>query len=303
MLSSPTNSPPHLPSRRRKPLSSKRRQAAPSSGGEDDLKERPKALKLLRTSSGLSELEHDFPVITTRVHRNPRRSDGLMNLVNTCYLNSALQVLRHTPEFVERLRRISIEKLERVKSHSGAQLLRAFLDTMEYLDRRETGGITTADDAELFGWRESRDSGVRPERLVGILRDGSSIFANRLQHDAHEFVMYILTSFEDAEVEIGKLDASCEADEAEAEGSSWKETEMGKAKTDPAMQGRRHDLTRDLFTGVTSQVVRCTDCRTQTCVTEEWCELGVTMSGNTAGRSLGYAIDRWAAVERYVVVK
>lgn len=118
--------------------------------------------------------------------------------------------------------------------------------------------------------------------------------------------MYLLNSFEDAEVEAMQLGATNEV--GLLKGSLTKVNTISDIERGSELGGGfttqrlRHESIRRLFTGVTSQLVQCADCETQTSLKEEWCELGVPMSSCTVGRSLGNAIDRWAAVERYVIM-
>ncbi|KAF9903617.1 Ubiquitin carboxyl-terminal hydrolase 46 [Lobosporangium transversale] len=110
-------------------------------------------------------------------------SGGLSNISNTCYLNSILQALRNTRE-CSRLIFVIQEKMRELEERLGSQvklteyqraLFDHALDMFQQLDEHEKK--LCEGDAELS--------------------DGDSLFNSSEQQDAAEFLLYIISLFDD----------------------------------------------------------------------------------------------------------
>lgn len=158
---------------------------------------------------------------------------GLLNLGNTCYLNSVLQILYHVPTFRAGLLRY------RPTHHTRAQpapfaccLVRVLQEVFESLrqaeetvacEKRSRGvgrdgsgsgdrGEDGEDEEEVA--REDVDY-VAPRRLINLLRDERvcTEFDARGQQDAHEFMVFLL----------GKVSDCMQMEEREGEGMGGEE--------------------------------------------------------------------------------
>lgn len=168
---------------------------------------------------------------------------GLLNLGNTCYLNSVLQIIYHVPTFRAGLLRY------RPTHHTRAQpapfacrLVRALREVFESLRRaedafaRETRGRAGAgnrgeggeDEEDLA--REDVDY-VAPQRLINLLRDERvcTEFDARGQQDAHEFMVFLLDKVSDCmQIEEGEGDRMDDEDEDEDENEDGDDGEDGE---------------------------------------------------------------------------
>ncbi|KAG0376215.1 Ubiquitin carboxyl-terminal hydrolase 25 [Mortierella sp. AD032] len=118
-------------------------------------------------------------------------SGGLVNVGNTCYLNSVLQALRNTPRCTETLismivRIAELEKQLDRETNQKNYLLRLFkqvLHVFEDLNVRE--GRDAAD--QIY------ERTLCPKQVVEILRGGKSQFNTSGQQDAPEFLLYLVS--------------------------------------------------------------------------------------------------------------
>ena len=95
---------------------------------------------------------------------------GLVNLGNTCYFNSAVQVLSHVPALTN--------KLLRVPYVGECNVTREYQKVVKLL------------------WRKDLSCAVNPAALLGAFRTRFPAFANCGQHDAQEVIICLIDIFE-----------------------------------------------------------------------------------------------------------
>jgi ubiquitin carboxyl-terminal hydrolase 8 len=105
---------------------------------------------------------------------------GLLNMRNTCYMNAALQALRHNTE----LSAFFLESkhshwIDRKPSSPNVELVKGYADLLRSL------------------WAGSKPAYVRPEGFLqcmhpAAIHAGFDQFAVPMQHDSHEFLTFLL---------------------------------------------------------------------------------------------------------------
>ena len=105
---------------------------------------------------------------------------GLMNMRNTCYLNSTLQALRHNTEMTAFFLENKHEQwVNRKKPEPKVELVRGYADLLKTL------------------WSGSKPAYVRPEGFLQTMMPsakaaGFDHFLVPEQHDSHEFLVFLL---------------------------------------------------------------------------------------------------------------
>jgi len=172
--------------------------------------------------------------IVTAHNGNVPPHKGLINLGNTCYLNSALQMLMSIDDFVTEIidiyendsaskKRATIEKsdgmctamaveinTDRHASMDSPQIAMRIEGTKGYplrdalaqffLSARHTRNNGTDDEDEAFKCNHLCNA-VDPTHLKSIIDEKTSLFAGSLQQDSHEFLSTILDLLRDEIVE------------------------------------------------------------------------------------------------------
>jgi ubiquitin C-terminal hydrolase len=110
---------------------------------------------------------------------------GLQNMGNTCYANSTLQLLRAVPELNTLCLQTNLEEQCVNKDSVPARILLAYQDLLRSL------------------WSAYRPAYVRPLGFLSIIRDNVrgtvyENFARPMQHDSHEYMVYLLDNFHEA---------------------------------------------------------------------------------------------------------
>ncbi|CAH1273508.1 USP1 [Branchiostoma lanceolatum] len=134
---------------------------------------------------------------------------GLTNLHNTCYMNSVLQILMHTPQFALRLaylqshlRDIYVEakaqmnrKLKLKFTEPEFGLLNELCRTFRKVGRMKLQYILAP---------ETRNERlvIEPIRALDAIREVNGTFRGSLQHDAQELLRCVLSSLQDANAAI-----------------------------------------------------------------------------------------------------
>ncbi|KAF8948536.1 TatD DNase [Haplosporangium gracile] len=135
-------------------------------------------------------------------------SGGLVNVGNTCYLNSVLQALRNTPGCTDTLylmmrRILKSAELTGRDLKSGTYKWRIFeqvITTFHDLDNRE--GRSAAD--QIY------ERSLCPKQIIETLRGGKSQFNTSGQQDVPEFLLYLISHFDDIQKAAQRMGAKAE---------------------------------------------------------------------------------------------
>ncbi|RNF15426.1 putative ubiquitin hydrolase [Trypanosoma conorhini] len=131
------------------------------------------------------------PPIHTRFLEINGHPTGLENYGNTCYCNAVLQLLYHCSPL--RLRLLELNQMyEKGQGHTGFE-----------------GGTLLALVADLFAklhkannHKKQKREVVAPRALLSCIRRQNATFNNTLQHDAHEFAIFLLSSMIETETRM-----------------------------------------------------------------------------------------------------
>ena len=108
---------------------------------------------------------------------------GLKNLGNTCYMNSTLQCLSNIPGFREFfLRKKHLEELNTTRGQSKGELAKAFGALLVRLWQSKSEGSLNS---------------VKPVQVKKIIGKVASRFSGYQQHDAQEFLLFLLDALHD----------------------------------------------------------------------------------------------------------
>jgi ubiquitin C-terminal hydrolase len=117
---------------------------------------------------------------TTNTNKDDKGVTGLANMRNTCYMNAALQAIRHNTEISAFFLEGRFEQwVQKKESSPKVELVRGYADLLKSL------------------WSGSRPAYVRPSGFLQTMipaaqAAGFDQFAIPLQHDAHEFLVFLM---------------------------------------------------------------------------------------------------------------
>jgi ubiquitin carboxyl-terminal hydrolase 8 len=132
---------------------------------------------------------------------------GILNMRNTCYMNAALQAIRHNTELSAFFLENKHEQwVDRKPGSTKVELVKGYADLLRAL------------------WSGSRPAYVRPEGFLQCMHPaareaGFDHFTVPLQHDSHEFITFFLDQLhegmaEEVNIEITRPPASSPKDKA-----------------------------------------------------------------------------------------
>ena len=172
---------------------------------------------------------------------------GLLNMRNTCYMNAAIQALRHNTElsafFLEKKHDAWVDKKP---ASPKVELVKGYADLLRSL------------------WSGSKPAYVRPEGFLqcmhpAAIKAGFDQFTVPLQHDSHEFLTFLLDQMhegmaEEVNIEILRPPATTPKEKAiQAALESWKKA-----------FGKSYSPLTEMIYGLMRVTLTCTKCKTST---------------------------------------
>lgn len=172
---------------------------------------------------------------------------GLNNLGNTCFLNSILQCLAHTPHFIEAFLGIPFSEFNR-KSKLAGQFAASFASLLRLM-------------------RESRNS-VSPDQFKVLIGRFAPQFRGYSQQDAHEFLRFTLDGLHQ---DLNRAQSKEPYPELKA-GQSY---EAEAAKWLQYHRSRDDSLVTDFFGGQLLTVTTCGKCGSKSAACDTFLDLSI----------------------------
>jgi len=187
---------------------------------------------------------------------------GLVNFGNTCYSNSVLQALYFCKPFREKV-------LEyKAKNKRSKETLLTCLADLFYSIATQKKKVGT----------------IAPKKFIARLRKEKVDFDNYMQHDAHEFLNFLINDIKETIISErnaqqsgksggGKHNAA--ADKTDSGGAS------GGTSTN-SNSGHNHTWISDIFQGILTSETKCLNCETVTSKDEDFFDLSIDVEQNTS---------------------
>lgn len=189
---------------------------------------------------------------------------GLVNVKNTCYVNSVIQALYFCTTF----RKAAIRQLEEEDEPGSESLLTSL--------------------AELFAQIENQKKNVgclTPRRFLTRLRKANDLFCNSEHHDAHEFMQFLLNDICDAAKKRARRRREQDRQEAIASGqgqSSGSNAGSPPTGSEELPEEEPRTWVQDILRGYLVNQMRCLCCETVTVRREEFLDLSVDIEQHTS---------------------
>jgi len=168
---------------------------------------------------------------------------GLVNFGNTCYCNSVLQALY----FCKPFRDMVLLYKQQTKNQKKETLLTCLADLFYSI-----------------AMQKRKVSSIAPKKFIQRLRKENISFDNYMQHDAHEFLNYLLNTVADLL-------------QAEKQQQKAKSLSAGQTPSKPELT-----WIHDIFQGTFTSETRCLNCETVRSKEEDFLDLSVEVEQNTS---------------------
>jgi ubiquitin carboxyl-terminal hydrolase 8 len=190
-------------------------------------------------------MEHSATVSSTPL-KEDKGVTGLANMRNTCYMNSAIQALRHNTEisafFLENRHN---QWIDRKPSTPKVELVKGYADLLKSL------------------WSGSRPAYIRPQAFLqamipAAVSAGFEQFQVPLQHDSHEFLTFMMDQLhegmaEEVNIEINRPPPVSERDKAIQQAlEAWKR-----------FFGKQYSPFTEMIYGLLRVTMTCETCKTK----------------------------------------
>lgn len=166
------------------------------------------ASSMTKTDKSMAELEidinqrMDFSAITESgsnlVPVFGKGLTGMINLGNTCYMNSVLQVLLHTQPFIDAFVKPAPECFDRANLQDPLQDFKLQMSKVAYSLWNGHYSKEAMEGQDAFV-----ENGIRPTSFKALIGRGHSEFSTNRQQDAQEFFLHLLNVMEKAFVKDG----------------------------------------------------------------------------------------------------
>ena len=196
----------------------------------------------------------------------PRTLVGLNNLGNTCFMNSVLQCLSHTPRFLE-----------------------AFLrsQSCDYNRKSKLAGQFAASFASLMRLMRDNRSPVSPDQFKVIIGRFAPQFRSYSQQDAHEFLRFTLDGLHQ---DLNRA----QSNEPYRELQSGHNYEAVAAKWLQYHRNRDDSIVTDFFGGQLLTVTTCGKCGNKSAACDTFLDLSVQIPASS-GASLEACLRAFVA--------
>ncbi|KNC85019.1 hypothetical protein SARC_02774 [Sphaeroforma arctica JP610] len=201
---------------------------------------------------------------------------GLVNVGNTCYLNSIIQCLSNTmpfsTHFIQQTYRKDINRNNPLGT--GGQLAETFGDLLQII------------------WKGSdRTSSFKPDRLKNVISQFAPRFSGREQHDAQELLSFLMDGLHE--------DLNCSRDRTYQEDPDYDGNDAQTAALSWTNYKRRNDsVVVDLFQGQFRSELKCLTCGNKSVTFNPFMYLSVPVPANVSQATLKKCIDTFTARER-----
>ncbi|KAL3110651.1 hypothetical protein niasHT_017529 [Heterodera trifolii] len=190
--------------------------------------------------------------------KTPLGQTGLFNMGNTCFMNATLQPLFHTPGFSQLFQEKSAQRFVNGNNSFG------------------TKGIISGSFSALIDlmWSGKFDA-LRPGIFLEIfVRRVNAEMADRQQHDAQEFQLYLLDALHEDTNRV---------DKRQSFEQNYDDTNLGASASDFNARSRLFSSSpvNDLFNLTNISMVQCSTCNTKSVRFEVVNQLSVELPTNT----------------------